>query len=225
MTSQAYPASSSVGVSRYGRNISSLLHLGRTHISSFWGSFGFENPPRRIGSPNIDHYHAVPLSDGHHVLFIDTKTDKLFMGCDAPLGGPIKLLRKVMLLPPSAGTQLPRLYTAAFDMSLGARIVAVYGDTLILYSIPPDVCNMSRSEQRADSWDVYTAPPSADEGRPENHWLNWWDEPLPCTTGANSRIWPVAIRGQEIGTLKGVCELAIHTKPDITIWGFALSSQ
>ncbi|OAG00431.1 uncharacterized protein CC84DRAFT_1155234 [Paraphaeosphaeria sporulosa] len=167
------------------------------NVSSFWGSFGFQNHPRRLGSPHIDHYHAVPLSDGHHILFIDPKTEKLFLGCDAPLGGPMKLLRKVMFLPPCVGSQAPRLYTAAFDMSLGARVVVVFDDTLVLYSIPPDVY----------------------------HWLNWWDEPSPSERAGNSTIWPVAIRGQEIGKLQGVSELAIHTEPDITIWGFTLDAQ
>ncbi|KAL5391354.1 hypothetical protein DPSP01_001228 [Paraphaeosphaeria sporulosa] len=195
------------------------------NVSSFWGSFGFQNHPRRLGSPHIDHYHAVPLSDGHHILFIDPKTEKLFLGCDAPLGGPMKLLRKVMFLPPCVGSQAPRLYTAAFDMSLGARVVVVFDDTLVLYSIPPDVCNLSRTEQKADSWDVYMAPPFVDEGRTEDHWLNWWDEPSPSERAGNSTIWPVAIRGQEIGKLQGVSELAIHTEPDITIWGFTLDAQ
>ncbi|KAF2441140.1 hypothetical protein P171DRAFT_457021 [Karstenula rhodostoma CBS 690.94] len=152
--------------------ITGKFFFGHPNVSSFWGSFGFENHPRRLGSPNIDHYHAVPLSDGHHVLFIDSKTEKLFLGCDAPLGGPIKLLRKVMFLPLLAGNQAPRLYTAAFDMSFGARVVVVFGDTLVLYSIPPDVCKLSRTEQKADSWDVYTALPFANEGRTEDHWLN-----------------------------------------------------
>lgn len=202
-----------------------IVALGRPNVNSFWGSFGFDTHPRRLSSPNVDHYHAVPLSDGHHVLFVDPQTGKLFLGCDAPLGGPIQLLRKVMFLPPLAGNQEPRLYTAAFDMAWGARVVVVFGDTLVLYSIPPDVCNLSRTEERADSWDVYTAPPFANGRRTEDHWLNWWDAPSPSARPWNSPIWPVAIRGQEIGKLKSVCELAIHTKPDITIWAFALDSQ
>jgi hypothetical protein len=166
----------------------------------------------------------VPLSDGHHVLFIEPQTEKLFLGCDAPLGGPTKLLRKVMFLPPLPGDQAPRLYTAAFDMSLGARVVVAFGDTLVLYSIPPDVCQMSRMEQKADRWDAYMAPPFVDKRRAKDHWLNWWDAPSRSEMAGNSTVWPIAIRGQEVGKLKGVCELAIQTKPEITIWGFALNS-
>ncbi|KAJ4344611.1 uncharacterized protein N0V89_012355 [Didymosphaeria variabile] len=202
-----------------------IVASGHPTVSSFWGSFGFENRPRRLVPPNCDHYHAVPLSDGHHVLFIEPQTEKLFMGCDAPLGGPFKLLRKVMFVPPSLDDKAPRNYTAAFDMSWGARVVVVFGDTLVLYSIPPDVCKLSRSEQRADSWDVYIAPPFTDEKRTEDHWLNWWDEPSPSKEPGSSPIWPIAVRGQELGKLKGVCEVTIHTKPNITIWGFTSDSQ
>lgn len=202
-----------------------IFASGHPTVSSFWGSFGFETRPRRLVPPTCDHYHAVPLSDGHHVLFIDPHTEKLFMGCDAPLGGPIKLLRKVMFVPPSPDDKAPRLYTAAFDMSWGARVVVVFGDTLVFYSVPPDVCNFSRIEQRADSWDIYTAPPFTDEGRTEDHWLNWWEEPSPSKEAGSSPIWPIAVRGQELGKLKGVCEVTIHTKPSITIWGFTSDSQ
>jgi hypothetical protein len=200
--------------------------LGRPTVSSFWGTFGFESSPRRTSSPNCDHYHAIPLSDGHHVLFTDPQTAKLFMGCDAPLGGPTKLLRKVMCVPPSsAQNSTPRLYTAAFDMSWGARIVVVFGDTIVLYSVPPDVCNLSRSEQQAESWDVYNAPPFNNEGRTANHWLNWWNEPYPSNRWGDNPIWPIAVHGTEIGVLRNVCEISVSTTPDITVWGFTLDAQ
>jgi len=200
--------------------------LGRPTVSSFWGSFGFESNPQRTGSPNCDHYHAIPLSDGHHVLFIDPQTSKLFMGCDAPLGGPTKLLRKVMFIPPLSMRQsTPRLYTAAFDMCWGARIVVAFGDTVVFYSVPPDICNLSRAEQKAESWDVYNAPPFNNQGRTANHWLNWWNESYPSNRWGDNPIWPISIQGTEIGTLRSVCELTVSTTPDITIWGFTLDAQ
>ncbi|KAH7077038.1 hypothetical protein FB567DRAFT_563181 [Paraphoma chrysanthemicola] len=147
------------------------LFLSRPTYTSFWGSFGFESSSRHAGSPSCDHYHAVPLSDGHHVLFLDPSNDKLTLGCDAPLGGPTKLLRKLVLIPPKEQV-VPRLYTAATDLSQGARIIVAYDNTLILYSIPPDVIHLSQEEQKAESWDIYTQPPFSPQGRPENHWLN-----------------------------------------------------
>lgn len=142
------------------------------------------------------------------------------MGCDAPLGGPTKLLRKILFLPPDSNSQLPRIYTSAFDMSWGARVAVAFGEMIMLYSIPPDICNLSRIEQKVESWDMYRTPPFSNEGRMADHWLNWWDEPHPSSRWGNHPVWPIAIRGAEIGSLKGVSELAIHTTPDITIWGF-----
>lgn len=196
--------------------------------SSFWGSFGFESRTRLTQSR--DHYHAVPLSDGHHVLFIDPSNERLTLGCDAPLGGPSKLLRKVVLTPPEDKV-VPRIYTAAADMSSGARIVVVYNETVLLYSIPPDVLHLSRLEQAAESWDVYNAPPFSPAGRHHDHWLNWWDEPTALDAAnrlqmdSDSPVWPISISGTEISRLSGICELAIQTLPDILIWAFTYTCQ
>jgi hypothetical protein len=204
--------------------------LNRPKITSFWGSFKFESLSRGTGSPSCDHYHAVPLSDGHHVLFIEPASGKLALGCDAPLGGPTKLLRKAIFFPPEENV-VPRLYTAAADLAWGARVVVVYGDTIMLYSIPPDIITLSQLEQKAESSDIYTVPPLSSEGRAKNHWLNWLDEPcslIPTNRSDNyytKSIWPITIRGTEIGKLSGVCEVSIQTRPDILIWAFTLSAQ
>ncbi|KAI9663522.1 MAG: hypothetical protein M1831_002531 [Alyxoria varia] len=104
-----------------------------------------------------DHYSAVPLSDGVHLLFTDPKTGNLVLGSDAPLGGSTKLLRKVKFVPPglvieqygttSAGSKpgkeglvMPNDYAIGMDLTQGVRIVAVYGtDKIVLYNVPPDV--------------------------------------------------------------------------------------
>jgi len=90
------------------------------------------------------------LSDGHHVLFIDPPSGKLALGCDAPLGGPTKLIRKVIFTPPAIDT-VPTLYTAAADLSQGARVVVAYGDVVMLYSVPPDLIVLSQTEQKAET--------------------------------------------------------------------------
>jgi hypothetical protein len=151
---------------------------------------------------------------------------KLVLGCDAPLGGPTKLLRKIFFVPPEEKA-VPRLYTAAADLSQGARVVVLYGETIMLYSIPPDVIAYSQMERTANG---SNAQPSGD-CLPKNHWLRWWDEPpasdntqIPDTNEPNT-TWPISIRGTEIGKLKHVCELAVQTRPDITVWAFTHSSQ
>ena len=203
-------------------------------ISSFWGSFGFEARSRQ--SQSCNHYHAIPLSDGHHVLFVDPSTDRLTLGCDTPLGGPAKLVPKVVFNPPEEKV-VPRIYTAAADMSSGARIVVVYGDTMMLYSIPPDVLALSRLEKATENGDAYNALPLSSVGWHHDHWLNWWDEP-PASDPANrsnaaaaddddddSPIWPISLSGTVIGRLPEICEVAIQTRPEVLIWTFTYTSQ
>ncbi|CAG5183619.1 uncharacterized protein ALTATR162_LOCUS10671 [Alternaria atra] len=185
--------------------------FGRPTMSAFWGSFGFESTSHRPGSPSCDHYRAIPLSDGYHILFIDPSTGLLKLSCDAPLGGPTNLLRKITLVPPEQN-MVPRLYSAAADLSQGVRIVVTYGDSLVLYSIPPDVIQLSQMEQNAKCWDAYNASTNPTLRRQRDHWLNY-------------SIWPLAIRGTEVGRLAGVCELAIQTQPEILVWAFTHTSK
>jgi hypothetical protein len=196
-------------------------------LSSFWGSIGFESTSNRRG---CDHYHAVPLSDGHHVLFIDPLTDKLILGCDAPIGGPVKLLRKMVFVPPD-DKAMPRLYAAAADLSNGAIIVAVYGDAIMLYNVPPDIVLYSRAEQEGDNTDRDDLNLSAVSAKSVNHWLNWWDVPMTSDVAAYAdpedpnSPWPMALGGTEVDQLKGVCEISVQTQPEITIRAFTHSSQ
>jgi hypothetical protein len=205
--------------------------------NSIWSSFAWESRRRQ---PHCDHLQAVPLSDGHHVLFIDPFNDRLILGCDAPLGGPTKLLRKVVLSSPESTNSrrqpthdqlVPRFYTAAADMSSGARIVVAYGDIIMLYSVPPDVLALSKLEQAAESREVYNAPPFFPDGRHHDHWLNWWDEPIAFDPANRSEadndspIWPINLSGTEIGRLADVCELAVQTSPDLTVWAFTYDSM
>lgn len=69
-----------------------------------------------------DHYRAIPLSDGYHILFTDPSTGLLCLGSDAPVGGPTKLLRKIWFLGPR-GESTPIAYSAGADLSCGVRIV------------------------------------------------------------------------------------------------------
>jgi hypothetical protein len=76
-----------------------------------------------------------------------------------------------MFIPPVTDAK-PRLYNAAADLSHGVRVVVAFGDSIMLYSVPPDVCLLSQTEQKAKSWDVYNEPPYSTNGRQRDHWLN-----------------------------------------------------
>ena len=145
----------------------------RPTLSLFWGSFGFENrgPSYASGVANCDHYRAVPLSDGYHVLFTDPASSKLFLGSDAPPGGPTKILRKILLVPREPDG-VPRIYTTAADLNRGARIMVAFGDTVVLYSIPPDIFFLSKLEQKAESAESFASSAFRSEARARDWWLN-----------------------------------------------------
>ncbi|KAH8726313.1 hypothetical protein GQ44DRAFT_758966 [Phaeosphaeriaceae sp. PMI808] len=176
--------------------------------SNFWGPFGFQPGSHRLaGSRNCDHYHAVPLSDGHHMLITEPLNGRLALGCNAPFGGPIKMIQKIIFIPPTEDA-IPNLYAAASDLSQGARIVVAYGETIMFYSIPPDVIIFSQTEQQEQNW-------LANKSSLLLNTNNWSD----C------QVWPLGIRGIKIGTLKGISELTVQTQPDLVIWAFTYSSQ
>ncbi|KAI5463693.1 hypothetical protein BGZ63DRAFT_442353 [Mariannaea sp. PMI_226] len=83
--------------------------------------------PRRVSAGGADHYRAVPLSDGYHILFTDPRTGNLCLGTDAPIGSLNRLIRKVWFLPPSAASSpSPLLYAAGADTRNGVRIAATF---------------------------------------------------------------------------------------------------
>ncbi|PFH63422.1 hypothetical protein XA68_10012 [Ophiocordyceps unilateralis] len=103
-----------------------------------------------IRKANTDHYRAVPLSDGYHILFTDPRTGNLCLGTDAPVGSLTRLLRKVWFRPPpEAISPAPIVYTAGADLRHGVRVVAVFATAavtdqpdsqmIVFYSLPPDV--------------------------------------------------------------------------------------
>ncbi|KAM5362371.1 hypothetical protein ACJZ2D_012576 [Fusarium nematophilum] len=93
----------------------------------------------RISASGVDHHRAIPLSDGHHLLFTDPKTGNLCLGTDAPVGSLNRLIRKVWFRPPAnASSPLAVLYTAGADTRHGVRVVATFsvssGDSMQLNS-------------------------------------------------------------------------------------------
>lgn len=99
-----------------------------------------------------DHYEALPLSDGFHILFLDPESRELSVGTDAPLGSPRRLMRKIRLLPPQdVNRRVPQVFKATSNYAnetdrRSIRVVAAYDETLVLYSIPIDVLDLSRIE-------------------------------------------------------------------------------
>jgi hypothetical protein len=180
-----------------------------------------------------DHYRAIPLSDGYHILFTDPSTGLLCLGSDAPVGGPTKLLRKIWFQGPE-GECSPVSYAGGCDLNFGVRVVAAFGrgaeQRIFFFSVPGDVFaanNQSPQTMAKGSWlkSGANCQPSSLE------WMNWWpDDGLQewlnhtqdLVSGILPRsVWPVKIRGQEIGVLPGLVDLAIDSGPYMTVWAFS----
>ncbi|CZR51121.1 uncharacterized protein PAC_00996 [Phialocephala subalpina] len=179
-----------------------------------------------------DHYRAVPLSDGHHILFTDPATGLLCLGSDAPVGGPTKLLRKIWFKGPE-GQGSPIVYSSGSDLSWGVRVVAGFGSgpeqSIWLFSVPKDVFTANQGTQPGSSTPAWFSSTSSREAQ-NTDWIKWWpddglqewlnhvQDPVPGILPRS--IWPVKIRGQKIGTCTGLVDLAIDSGPQMAIWAF-----
>ncbi|EXJ96010.1 hypothetical protein A1O1_01136 [Capronia coronata CBS 617.96] len=106
---------------------------------------------------DCDHFRAVPISDGCHLLFTDPLTGLLCLGSDAPFGGPTKLTRKVVFVPPTIQKEQrspPLLYSAGQALEWGLRVVAFHADgCVVLYSVPADILQrVQASNTTTDAW-------------------------------------------------------------------------
>jgi hypothetical protein len=191
---------------------------------------------RLIGSRMVDcsdHYYAIPLSDGYHILFTDPATGLLCLGSDAPIGGLTKLLRKFWFKGPE-GQGSPIAYAGGADLTKGVKVVAAYGtgaeQRIWLFSVPLNVFTSNHGPQTlvAGSW---LRSSSITESN-KTDWQVWWpsDDGLqdwrnhtvdPVTDILPKSVWPVKIRGQELGTCSGLVDLTIDSGPCMTVWAFS----
>lgn len=195
---------------------------------------------RRYTSGRVDasdHYRAVPLSDGYHILFTDPATGLLCLGSDAPVGGPTKLLRKIWFQGPEE-ISTPTAYASGSHITSGIRVIAAYGigdqHSIWMFSVPSDVFSVSqcepsvlsvagtniaqpntsrinRHEQNTD-WMAWSSDKNLHE------WVNHTQDPVPGVLPRG--IWPVKIKGQFIGTCTGIADLTIHSGAQMSIWAF-----
>ncbi|MCJ1257093.1 hypothetical protein MMC24_004918 [Lignoscripta atroalba] len=156
-----------------------------------------------------DHYRAVPLSDGHHILFTDPATGCLCLGHDAPVGAPTKLVRKIMMMGPEREgdedeTVVPSVYAAGGELRWGVRVVVGFGARVFLFCIPPDMFQESSdSESQQQDGLGHT------EGEGNGY-------------GSFASLWHIKIWGLEIGRLEGLVDVAVDSFPgSFTIWAFA----
>lgn len=225
--------------------------VGRKKNSAFWGvtdyalrSSGVHPGQNEYDQPSTlrrvvggsDHYRAVPLSDGYHLLFTDPYSGLLCLGNDAPLGGPTKLVRKLCFLGP-IGEGSPICYAAGANLRYGVMVVAAYGvgreQSIWFFRVPADVfadC-MGRGDVMIAPGFTSTAGGEKETGRHGAEWTRWWgaggnglyEWPHLSSSGLKNMSWPIQIRGQEVGKCMDIADLAVHSGLDIgiTIWAFS----
>ena len=157
------------------------------HMEATHGTHEAQNLPGEI-----EHYRAVPLSDGEMVLFTDPKTRLLCLGTDTSLSGPTKLERRFVFDGPSGVT--PTTYTAGGALSWGVRVVVGYGKRVWLFNVPPDVLDWER-KNRIKSYEDF-----------ETEWMGQ----------------PMRIAGVNVGCIEGLVDIAVSSSGGgLTVWGFS----
>ena len=191
-----------------------------------FGARGSSRSAGRIDAVDCDHYRALPLSDGAHMLFIDPDTHQLCMGSDAPLGGPTKLLRKfVCTVPPAPPDQsphsvVPGCYAAGAELQWGVRIVAAYGSRIVLFSVAADLMDQMKTLTLTESAGIVD-----DSDLIRNIYLHSLERP--ATTATNSDAFSsVKVEGMEIGQMDGVVDFAVDSgNGGLKIWAFSSAGE
>ncbi|KAJ5484408.1 hypothetical protein N7453_012362 [Penicillium expansum] len=211
-----------------------------------------------VRATHCHHYRAVPINDGFQIMFIEPRTNLLCIGTDAPIGGPTSLTRAFVCIPPPfsnaqdgqiktpppspspsnttpppADLPVPTTFTAGSDLRWGLRVVAAYGDRLVLYSIPLDVFNVIRKERERQGDGIMGASDLAldwyvdserSRKRRESLVQNQngdWEFLLSVSYRPTAMMWPFKIYGKEIGSVKGTVELALQSSEGgVRVWAF-----
>lgn len=88
------------------------------------------------------------------------------------------------------------------------RIVAGYGDHIVLFSIPPDIFDGSKKQDEAQN---STPGNQQDEGR---------------MGGSTEQQWkPVNIKGCYVGTVSKLIDLAVDSSPNMAVYAFSANGQ
>lgn len=216
-----------------------------------------------IRATHCHHYRAVPINDGFHIMFIEPRTSLLCIGTDAPIGGSTSLTRAFVCVPPPfsdaqdgqiktpppspspsnttpppADLPVPTTFTAGSDLRWGLRVVAAYGDRLVLYSVPLDVFNVIRKERERQADGAMGASDLAldwyidsERSRKQSESLvqnqnGDWEFLLSVSYRPTAMMWPFKIYGKEIGSVKGTVELALQSSEgSVRVWAFGKNGK
>lgn len=155
--------------------------------------------------------------------------------CWSGISGPTKLLRKIWLIPPPdlcrndepndnrgigkledvwkteerdlSSISRPSVYASGADMRFGVRVVAGYGDHVVIFSIPPDVFDGSKKQGQHDT-------PGNGQGE---------ERTIASSTGNEWK--PVNINGCHVGTVSRLIDLAVDSGPNMAVYAFSANGQ
>ncbi|KAK0840858.1 hypothetical protein LTR02_013232 [Friedmanniomyces endolithicus] len=191
------------------------------------------------------HCRAVPLSDGHHMMFTDEETGRVCVGADQPVGSAEMLSRMFVLEPPSTSCAPCTLYAAASNLDGGARIAVAYGNEIVLYSIPIDALRYSTAQQEetlqpldqhfaememvnilrhptsnaaATREAMFEADAVARMDKLNMLWAHWLPASGDHVPEREEEIWPLSIPGIYVGSLESPVALAVQSDAAVTVW-------
>ncbi|KAF9884650.1 hypothetical protein FE257_001403 [Aspergillus nanangensis] len=199
-----------------------------------------------VRATHCHHYRAIPINDGLHILFIEPRTSLLCIGSDAPIGGPTSLTRALVCVPPfgkdpsDGGKEglVPTVFAAGSDLSWGLRVVAAYGDRIVLYSVPLDVFNVIRKERErqgdgvmgdsdlARDWFLDTQRSRKRRESLVQNQNGDWEFLLSVSYRPTATMWPFKIYGKEVGRMENVVDLALQTSNGgARVWAFGATGE
>ncbi|EAW08496.1 F-box domain protein [Aspergillus clavatus NRRL 1] len=199
-----------------------------------------------VRATHCHHYRAIPVNDGLHILFIEPRTGSLCIGSDAPIGGPTSLTRALVCVPPfekntlgvSEDNMIPTVFASGWNLEWGLRVVAAYGDRIVMYSVPLDVFNVIRKERErqgdgvmgdsdlARDWFLDQSRPSKRRDSLVQNQNGDWDFLLSVSYRPTAMMWPFKIYGKEIARMENVVELGLQTSfGGARVWAFSASGE
>ncbi|RGP74265.1 hypothetical protein FLONG3_6177 [Fusarium longipes] len=220
-----------------------LLRRGSTLDEFKEKGMQFVNPSLIAPSGIADHYRAVPLSDGFHLLYTDPRTGTLSLGTDAPAGSPDRLICEARFRPPF-DSSLPVLYTAKFDAWHGLRVIATFsvgsGDDRPCSEEDAGVTPLKFDPPKASDMDMqmivlYNVPSSLfaviSESKCRQKCMNATQHEREGNLAGEARErikescsninHPFEIQGQPIARCQNLVELVLDLGPDTVLWAFS----
>ena len=154
-----------------------------------------------------DHYQAVPVSDGWNVLFTDPEAGNLCLGSDAPPGArAMKLSRRFTFVGPvdrDGDAIVPAFYRSGMELKWGLRVVAVYGEALWLFVVPPDIYFASKNGDVLEPREAGTEVPASVIGKEIGRIPGLVDVAIDAS-GGDLTIWALTAHGMaHVWQLKG----------------------